>query len=94
MASSERLKCRNSMCLIEKLIHKNMLITCSSCTCLRNKNELKYGDPPFYTGKLGALGVIDIINNNRSLVEPFTDILDNAFERYNKDIQLNIDPFG
>ena len=55
----------------------------------RNEN-----DPPSFTGKLGALGATDIINNNRSLLEPFTDIVYNAFERYNEDIELNIDSFG
>ena len=48
----------------------------------RNENELKY--PTYYTGKLGAPGVIDIIKNN----------VDNAFERYNEDIQLNINSFA
>ena len=57
----------------------------------RNENELKYGHPPSHTGKLGAPGVTDIIKNIRSPVEPFTDIADNEFERYNEDIQLNID---
>ena len=51
----------------------------------RNENKLKYCHPPSHTGKLGALGTIDIINN-KWLVGPFTDIFDNAFERYNKDI--------
>ena len=60
----------------------------------RNENELKYGHPPSHTGKLGAPGVTDIIKNIRSPVEPFTDIVDNEFERYNEDIQLNIDPFS
>ena len=63
------------------------------CLLFRNENEVKYGDPPSYTGTLGAPGVIDIINNHRSLIELFANIGDNAFERYNEDIQLNIDPF-
>ena len=30
----------------------------------RNVNEQKNGDPPFYNGKLGAAGVIDIIKKD------------------------------
>ena len=40
-------------------------------------------NPPPYAGKLAAPGVIDILNNKKSLVDPFTDIAENAFERYN-----------
>ena len=79
------------MSLIEKLIQKNMHMYLLS---FRNEYELKYGDPPPDTRKLGTPGVTDIMNNNRSLVEPFTIFVDNAFEKYNEDIQLNIDPFG
>ena len=46
----------------------------------RNEIKMKHGELPCYTGKLGTPGVIDIIIINRSLIEPFTDIVDNAFE--------------
>ena len=55
-----------------------MLITCSSCTCLI------YGDPPCHTGKLVAPGVIGIIDNNRSLVESLSDIVEHNFEINNE----------
>ena len=71
-----------------------MLGTYSSCTSLSemkmNWNMVTY---LLHTGKLGASGVTNIINNNRSRVELFIYIVDNAFGRYNEDIQLNIDPF-
>lgn len=60
----------------------------------RNKNELIFDNPRFYTGELGAPGVIDIINSNRSIVEPFADIFNNAIGRYDQDIQFNIDPLS
>ena len=53
-----------------------------------------YFHKTIYFRTLRAPGVIDIINNDRSLVEPITDIVDNALERYNEDIELNIDPFS
>ena len=53
-----------------------------------------YFHKTIYLRTLGAPGVIDIINNDRSLVEPIIDIVDNALERYNEDIELNIDPFS
>ena len=49
------------------------------------RNEMNWNmvNPPSYAGKLAAPGVIDILNNKKSLVDPFTDIAENAFERYN-----------
>ena len=71
-----------------------MLGTCSSCTSLSEmKMNWNMATYLLHTGKLGTSGVTNIINNNRSRVEPFTYIVDNAFGRYNEDIQLNIDPF-
>ena len=43
-------------------------------------HRLKYGDPPSYARFLGVLGEINIIDNSSSLVELFTDIVDNAMK--------------
>ena len=34
----------------------------------RNENELNYGNSPSYTEQVGTLGIINIINKNRSHV--------------------------
>ena len=74
----------------EECIHHLLFMYLS----FRNEYKPKYGDPPSYTEASRAPGVIDIISTSRSLIELLTNVGDNAFERYNEDIQLNIDPFG
>ena len=41
-----------------------------------------------------AAGIIDKTHYNQSLVDLFPDIVGNALQRYNKDLQPNTDPFG
>ena len=52
----------------------------------RDEKELLSGNPPTYASKLSESGVIDLVNQNYSLVEPFATIVDNAFLRLSSDI--------
>ena len=101
ITSIERLKCHKTPFVMqftvpkkethpEECIHHLLFMYLS----FRNEYKPKYGDPPSYTEASRAPGVIDIISTSRSLIELLTNVGDNAFERYNEDIQLNIDPFG
>ena len=47
----------------------------------RGEKELLSGNPSTYASKLSEPGVIDLVNQNYSLVEPFATIVDNAFLR-------------
>ena len=42
---------------------------------------MKIGNPPSYCTKLKQSGVIDITHQNKALVEPFSGLVDAAFER-------------
>ena len=44
--------------------------------------ELKVGEPSSYSSKLSEPGVIEVINNNKSLVEPYSDLVNDAFLDY------------
>ena len=60
----------------------------------RDEKELLSGNPPTYASKLSEPGVIDLVNQNYSLVEPFATIADNAFLRLSSDIDNIMDPYG
>ena len=45
----------------------------------RNEEQLKTGEPFSYSAKLLETQVINIINEKKSLVEPFSDMVDEAF---------------
>ena len=60
----------------------------------RDEKELLSGNPPTYASKLSEPGVIDLVNQNYSLVEPFATIVDNAFLRLSSDIDNIMDPYG
>ena len=45
----------------------------------RNEEQLKIGESNSYCATLKEPEVISIINENHSLVEPFGDLLDEAF---------------
>ena len=50
----------------------------------RDESDLKVGIPPSYTNKIAEPGVIDIINTNRALIEPFSDAVDEALLQYSQ----------
>ena len=47
----------------------------------RDEKELLSGNPATYASKLLEPGVIDLVNQSYSLVEPFATIVNNAFLR-------------
>ena len=40
--------------------------------------RFNFGVPPSYTNKIAELGMINFINTNRALIEPFSDAVDEA----------------
>ena len=60
----------------------------------RNEKELLSGNPPTYVSKLSKNGMIEVVNQNYSLAEPFATIVDDAFLRINCDNVTNMDPYG
>ena len=56
--------------------------------------ELLSGNPATYASKFSEPGVIDLVNQNCFLVEPFATIVDNAFLRLHSDIDNIMDPYG
>ena len=60
----------------------------------RNEKELLSRNPPTYVSKLSKNGVIEVVNQNYSLAEPFATIVDDAFLRINYDNVTNMDPYG
>ena len=55
---------------------------------------LKSGDPSTFQSKLNEPGVIEIINHNKIAVEPFSDLVDEAFVRFRTELAPNMDPYA
>ena len=51
----------------------------------RDKSELKVGQPSSYSSKLSEPGVLEIMNNNKSLVELYSNLVNAAFVNYRAD---------
>ena len=49
--------------------------------------SFKNGNPPSYTNKLGEPGVIEIVNQNRNKIEPYSELVHNALMYYNIDLR-------
>ena len=60
----------------------------------RDERELTVGQPSSYSSKLNEPGVVEVINNNKSLVEPYSDLVNYAFVNYRSDISPSWDPFS
>ena len=60
----------------------------------RDEKEFLSGNPLTYVSKLSEAGVIEVVNQNYSLVEPFATIVDDAFLRISCDTDRNVDPYG
>ena len=58
----------------------------------RDECELKVGQPSSYSSKLSEPEVIEVISNNKSLVEPCSDLLNDAFLNYRSEISPSWDP--
>ena len=52
----------------------------------RDECELKVAQPSLFSSKLSEPGVIEVINNNKSLVEPCRDLVNVAFLNYRSNI--------
>ena len=50
-------------------------------------------EPLSYSAKLLEAGVINVINKNKSLAEPFSDMVDEAFLHFRSDLTPCLDPF-
>ena len=55
--------------------------------------ELKVGQSSSYSSKLSKPGVIEVTNNNKSLVEPYSDFVYDVFLNYRSNISASWDPF-
>ena len=60
----------------------------------RDECELMVGQPSSYSSKLSETAVIEVINNNKSLVEPYSYLVNDAFQNYRSDICPSWDPFS
>ena len=85
----------NIMYQIKKPAQKNMRTTCFLCNIhLEMKKNFLSENPPTYVNKLPEPGVIEVVNQNYSFVEPFATIVDDAFLRISCDIDSNMDLHG
>ena len=55
----------------------------------RRESERKVGNPPSYTNKLGETGVIELVNENRNKIEPYSELADNTLMHYNMELRSN-----
>ena len=60
----------------------------------RDECELKVGQLSSYSSKLSEPGVLEIANSNKSLVEPYSDLVNATFLNYRADITSSWDPFS
>ena len=58
-----------------------------------DESKLKVGEPLSYPSNLSEPGVLEIVNNNKSLVEPYSDLVNAAFLNYRAEITPSWDPF-
>ena len=56
--------------------------------------ELKVGQSSSYSSKLVEPRVLEIVNNKKSLVEPYSDLVNVAFLNYRAGITASWDPFS
>ena len=56
--------------------------------------RVKVGQPSSYSSKLSKSGVIEVVNNNKRLIEPYSDLVNDTFENYRSDISPSWDPFS
>ena len=59
----------------------------------RDESELMVGQISSYSSKLSELGVLEIVNNNKRLVESYSDPVNAAFLNFRADITPSWDPF-
>ena len=88
LLSNEKLKCHkipyvlqyyvtNKETSPEEFAHRMLFVYYP----FRDKKELLSGNPLTYVSKILEPGIIEVINQNYSLVEPFAAVIDDAFLR-------------
>ena len=60
----------------------------------RDEKTLLSENPPTYVSKLSEPGVIEVVNQNYSLGEPFPTFVDDTFQRISCDTDSIMDPYG
>ena len=101
MSSKEKLKCRkvphilqfyvpNQHTQPEEYSHYMLFMYYP----FRSENDLKSGNPPTYSNKLRESNVIALVNQNHLKVEAFESFVNEVFERFNSELETNMDPFG
>ena len=58
------------------------------------KEGLMCGSLPSHSGKTYNGSVLELMNHNHSLVDPYANLVHDAFQRYNEETQPNIDHSG
>ena len=101
MSSKEKLKCRKVPAILRfhspnkdkdfELYAHHLLFLFYP---FRSEIELKIGESASYTNKLAQPGVLEIINENKTGIEPFASIVDDALIQYNVENLNNLDPFA
>ena len=100
MSSKQKLKCRKVPAVLRFYTpnkDKNFEIFAHHLLFLffPFRNELNGGDPGTYANKLSQPGVLDIVNENKARIEPYSDLVDTALVQYNVDSSaFNTDPFA
>ena len=59
----------------------------------RREEEMVFGSPSSYSGKFYDSIVLNLVNRNQGLVEPYVELVHDALQRFNEETQSNIDPF-
>ena len=59
----------------------------------KSENDLKPGNQPTYANKLREPNVTELVNQNHFQVETFETIVNDAFEKFNSELETNMDPF-
>ena len=60
----------------------------------RSENDFNSSNPSTYANKLRESNLIELVNLNRLQVEPSETIVNDEFERFNLELETNMDPLG
>jgi len=101
MTCSEKLQCRKVPCVLryyvpnrhkfpERYAHHLLFMFYP----FRSEAELLSNEFNTYADKLNEPGVIEIVNFNKSRIEPYTELVEEAFFRFSNDMSLNSNSFA
>ena len=80
------------MCHIEFCLQKNLLIMC--CFYFVRSGILLSGLLPLYQSKLQEQGVQNVVNIKKMKSEPYCDVVDQVYSKFNETLINNQDPRG